>query len=95
MVHNFYAPPRNLLGLDIVCCSSDEHDEEERCRGLLISGRDSPPLLEPGPQVFDQMSEPVSSFRTGDFWIIFPWRDDGTGTRGSRDIHGICARHIV
>ena len=66
------------MSSDVVCCSSDENDGEEGCGGFLISGRDSPPLLEPCPQVFDQMLVSVSLSGTGDFWISLLWRDDRT-----------------
>ncbi len=62
----------------MVCCSSDEDDGKKRRGCLFVSCGDSPPLLEPCPQVFDQMPMSVSPSGTGDFWIILSWRDDRT-----------------
>jgi len=82
-----------VLGLDLVYCSSDEDDGEEGFRGFFISGRDSLLLLEPCPQVFNQMPVSVCPSGTGDFLIILPWRNERTRSpvpeRFTKSVRGI------
>ena len=67
-----------LLASDPIELGGEAEDVEEARGGLLISGCDGAPLLQPRPQAFDPVGVVVDRVRAGDRRLVAQRRDRRT-----------------